>query len=45
MCWHPFFVALACQGKVGILNVLSRKLIVDAADLAILKEILDIAGT
>ena len=37
MCWRPFFVALACQGKVGIL---SRKLIVDAASLAVLKEML-----
>src|SRR2546426_11599746 len=25
MCWHPFFVALACQGKVGILNALKQK--------------------
>jgi hypothetical protein len=25
MCWRPFFVALACQGKVGILNALKQK--------------------
>jgi len=27
-CWHmlaPLFVALACQGKVGILNALKQK--------------------
>jgi hypothetical protein len=45
MCWRPFFVALACLGKVGILNTLSRKLIVNAASLAVLKEIFNIEGT
>jgi hypothetical protein len=46
--WHvlaPLFIALAWQGKVGISMRLSRKRITDAANLAVLKKILDIAGT
>jgi hypothetical protein len=33
------------QEEVGILNVLSRALIVNAASLAVFKEKIDIAGT
>ena len=45
MCWHPFLLLWHVRERLAFSMRLSRKLIVDAANLAVLKEILDIAGT